>query len=77
MIDRYPGRMQDLQQRFGRDYTQLSRLFNEMVDFVWGGHEHRMNNYLGFHTRRFDLYRKKIEEKGERLLTYLSSLQWA
>ena len=70
---RYPGRFEDLQQEFGREYTQLSRLFNETVDFVWEKHKHRIQDYLGFHVRRFDLYRRRVEQKGERF-TYLFGL---
>ncbi|CAM9729450.1 unnamed protein product, partial [Pylaiella littoralis] len=32
---RYPGRWQDLQREFGREYTQLSRIFNEVVDWAY------------------------------------------
>ena len=68
--------MQDLQQQFGRDYTQLSRLFNETIDLVWNKHEHRMNDYLDFHAQRFDLYWHKIEEKGKQSQPSLACLAY-
>ena len=68
--------MQDLQQQFGRDYTQLSRLFNETIDLVWNEHEHRMNDYLDFHAQRFDLYRHKIEEKSKQSQPSLACLAY-
>ena len=68
--------MQDLQQQFGRDYTQLSRLFNETIDLVWNEHEHRMNDYLDFHAQLFDLYRRKIEEKGKQSQPSLACLAY-
>ena len=68
--------MQDLQQQFGRDYTQLSRLFNETIDLVWNKHEHRMNDYLDFHAQRFDLYWHKIEVKGKQSQPSLACLAY-
>ncbi|CAN0045851.1 unnamed protein product, partial [Pylaiella littoralis] len=38
---RYPGPWQDLQREFGREYTQLSRIFNEVVDWAYDNHLHR------------------------------------
>ena len=74
--DRHPGRMKDLEHQFGRDYTQLSRLFNETIGMVWNEHENRMSDYLDFHAQRFDLCRRKIEEKGEQSQPALASLAY-
>ncbi|CAN0455877.1 unnamed protein product, partial [Pylaiella littoralis] len=62
---RYPGRWQDLQREFGREYTQLSRIFNEVVDWAYDNHLHRVTDCLEFFAPRFPQICKKIEAKGD------------
>jgi hypothetical protein len=62
---RYPGRWQDLQREFGREYTQLSRIFNEVVDWAYDNHLHRVTDCLEFFSPRFPQMCKKIEAKGD------------
>lgn len=57
--------MSDLEHEFGREYTQLSRVFAEVVDWVWATHEHRLTDYLHFHAPYFATMARKIEIKGE------------
>ncbi|CAN0032216.1 unnamed protein product [Pylaiella littoralis] len=62
---RYPGRWQDLQVEFGREYTQLSRIFNLVIDWVYENHLHRVMHNLEFFFPCFPTMCKKIEAKGE------------
>ncbi|CAM9181472.1 unnamed protein product, partial [Pylaiella littoralis] len=62
---RYPGRWHDLQVEFGREYTQLSRIFNVVIDWVYENHLHRVTHNLEFFFPRFPTMCKKIEAKGE------------
>lgn len=64
----YPGRLNDLEVLFEREYTQLARLFGEVVDFVMEHHAHRVNDYLGYWTPLFEQMAHMVALKGGRLL---------
>lgn len=60
---RYPGRLSDLERYFGREYSQLSRLFRWPTDFLFEVHSHRVMDNMAFwgpHLRDFAraVYRK-------------------
>ena len=46
--DSYPGRLRDLELLFGREYTQLSRLFGETIDFMIAEHKHVIEDNPGY-----------------------------
>lgn len=50
---------------FGREYTQLSRLFAEVIDFVYEHHVHRISDYLDFWHPEFHTMAEIIEDKCE------------
>lgn len=60
----YPGRLHDLELVFKRDYTQLSRLFAEVMDFMMSEHGHRINNYLVYWEPLFETMADVVEAKG-------------
>ncbi|CAM9910260.1 unnamed protein product, partial [Hapterophycus canaliculatus] len=64
----YPGRLNDLEGLFQREYSQLARLFGEVVDFVMEHHAHRVNDYLGYWNPLFEQMAHMVALKGERLL---------
>lgn len=61
----YPNTMSELEQEFGREGTQLKRLFGKVVDFVWDQHGHRINDYLAFWEPLFNPMAQVVAEKGD------------
>ena len=57
--------MSELEQEFGRESTQLTRLFGEVVDFMWEKHGHRINDYLDFWEPLFQTMANVVAEKGD------------
>ena len=51
----YPSTLSLLQNYFGRDYTQLSRIFNTIVDFVDANHRHKVQNNIDWY-RNISIY---------------------
>lgn len=61
----YPGRFHDLELLFQkREYTQLSRLFGEVIDFVLSEHKHRVDDYLGYWAPLFGEMAGVVSTKG-------------
>ena len=62
----YPGTLYSLQDVFGREFTQLSRIYNYAVRFIYTNHQHRVLDNVDWYSTRFDMYneayRKKIAE---------------
>lgn len=64
---RYPGRFEDLEREFGREYTQLSRLYGEAIDYIEEHHIHRITNYLDYWRPCFQTMADYIEAKGKNI----------
>lgn len=43
----YPTRLVTLQNMFGRDYTQISRIFKESINFIYNSHRGKVVIFLG------------------------------
>ena len=41
----YPCRYTDMVRRFGRNPTELCLIFNEVLDFIYTSHRHRLQNW--------------------------------
>ena len=48
---------------FGRDYSQLSRIFKWSVDLMYEKHKHKVHGNLSWYSERFDMYHQAIIEK--------------
>lgn len=59
----YPCTLISLQPIFGRDYTQLSRIFNYAVDYVHTGHANKVIGNVDWYADRFDLYNTAYNTK--------------
>ena len=59
----YPNRLIELQDAFGRDYSQLSRIFKWSVDLMYEKHKHKVHGNLSWYSERFDMYHQAIIEK--------------
>lgn len=59
----YPCRLFELQDIFGRDYSQLSRIFKWSIDFMHEKHKHKVEGNLSWYSERFDLYHQAVIEK--------------
>ena len=59
----YPARLIELQDVFGRDYSQLSRIFKWSVNFMYEKHKHKVHGNLSWYSERFDMYHHAIIEK--------------
>lgn len=55
----------DLEREFRREYTQLARLFREVIDFVCEEHIHRIAYFLDYWEPLLETMAGVIEEKGE------------
>ena len=51
---------------FGREYTQLSRLFGETIDFMIAEHKHVVEDNLGYWAPLFETMAGFVARKGER-----------
>lgn len=63
-VRRYPFKICDLESEFVRDYTQLSRQFGEVIDFMWENHGHRITNYREYWEPLFETMAARVEAKG-------------
>ncbi|CAN0084944.1 unnamed protein product [Ectocarpus fasciculatus] len=61
---RYPGRLWDLEHVFEREYTQLSRLFGEVMDFMSSEHGHLLTDNLAYWEPLFEAMSRHVEMKG-------------
>ena len=59
----YPSRLISLQDLFGRDYSQLSRIFKYAINTYFNSHKHKVRGNLDWYANRFDLYHKVIIKK--------------
>ena len=59
----YPTRLFSLQDIFGREYTQLSRIFDKAIEFMYDRHSHKVDGNLDWYTDRFDEYQRAILKK--------------
>ena len=59
----YPSNLALLQGSFGRDYTQLSRIFNYAIDFVYEHHREKVLSNIDWYADRFDLYNQAYNDK--------------
>ena len=57
----YPTRLVTLQEEFGRDYSQLSRIFQEAIALTDLHHRHRVLDNLDSYVARFDMYNNAIQ----------------
>ena len=64
----YPSTLFDLQDEFGREETQLCRIYNWAIHFVYDNHGFRVHDNVGWYSCRFDMYndayRRKIAESA-------------
>lgn len=59
----YPSRLFELQEIFGRDYSQISRIFKWSIDFMHLKHKNKVECNLSWYTERFDMYHQSIIKK--------------
>jgi hypothetical protein len=59
----YPNTLANLQSTFGRDYSQLSRIFKAAVDWMYEHHRFRVNGCIDWYADRFDMYNEAILAK--------------
>lgn len=59
----YPSRLIELQDIFGRDYSQLSRIFKWSIDFMYEKHRHKVEGNLQWYSDRFDMYHQAVTKK--------------
>ncbi|CAN0145299.1 unnamed protein product, partial [Ectocarpus sp. 8 AP-2014] len=68
---RYPGRLADLERYFGREYSQLSRLFRWATDFLFEMHSHRVMDNLEFWGPHLRGFARAVYRRGRAFgLTY-------
>jgi hypothetical protein len=60
---RYPGILADCQKEWGREYTQLSKLFNTCLDFLYDEHADKVVGNIAWYQDRFNLYNEKVRTK--------------
>ena len=66
MISRlaYPNRLADnygAEGDWGRDHTQLSRIFNSTLHFFFNRHAGKVNGNVSWYSSRYDLYNSVIQ----------------
>lgn len=61
----YPGRLTDLEEEFGRDYTTLSRSFKTTLAWIDSNHSFRINNYLHFWLPYQQIFANAVASKTE------------
>ena len=59
----YPSTLAMLQSVFGRDYSQISRIFYASVDLVYTAHSGKVNGNIAWYRDRFGLYNDAIVQK--------------
>lgn len=63
---RYPGILADCIYLWGRDYTQLSKLFNTVLDFLYDEHTNKVIGNIAWYQDRFNLYNEAVRTKLSR-----------
>lgn len=58
----YPTTLSMMQSTFGREYSQLSRIFNAAINYMYEHHRHRVTD-IEWYSPRFDFYNKVIQKK--------------
>jgi hypothetical protein len=58
----YPSTLAMLQTPFGREYSQISRIFNRMVIIMDDLHRHKVMGNLPWYRSRFDMYNNAIRK---------------
>lgn len=56
----YPCRFFNLQEIFGREFTQLSRIFKFAINFMYESHRHKVQGNLDWYKDRFALYHNAV-----------------
>lgn len=64
-VCRYPGRLLDLAKVFQRE---SSRLFGEVIKFIYEEHAHRITAFLVFWEPRFKMMAGVIQDKGDKCI---------
>lgn len=59
----YPSRLFELQEIFGRDYSQVSRMFKWSIDYMYEKHRHKVEGNLSWYSDRFDMYHQATIKK--------------
>jgi hypothetical protein len=59
----YPSTLAMMQNKFGRDYSQISRIFNAVVVLMDDQHRHKVMGNLPWYSSRFDVYNYVINNK--------------
>lgn len=59
----YPSTLAMMQDTFGIDYTQISRIFNESISIMDGLHRHKVCGNIFWYRSRFNMYNHAISRK--------------
>lgn len=59
----YPCTLASMEPIFGRDYSQISRIFNWAIDFVYENHKDKVLGNIDWYADRFDSYNNAYKEK--------------
>lgn len=59
----YPCTLASMQPIFGRDYTQICRVFAYAVDFVYDNHKGKVIGNVAWYSDRFDMYNSSYRNK--------------
>lgn len=60
----FPRKLTEMQSMWGREYSQLSRIFNHTINIVYERHENKLTGYLStFFAGRLLTYRNAIRTK--------------
>ena len=59
----YPLRLLSLQDTFGRDYSQLSRIFKFAVNYMYEKHKDKVHGNIGWYQNRFDIYHRALMKR--------------
>ena len=60
---RYPGILADCQVDWGRDYSQLSKVFNTALHWHYDHHVAKVCGNINWYADRFDLYMESVHRK--------------
>lgn len=66
LLDRmsFPDRLDDFQERWGREYSQISRILDATFRFIDDNHKHLVsNNSTRYFAHRFPLYNRQFKRK--------------
>jgi hypothetical protein len=59
----YPDKLYKMEQRWGREYSVLSRVISTMLGFLEENHFHLILDNLDFYLNRFEYYNQKVIDK--------------